>query len=279
VTYQKEGFLMDGDNFLFSTAVTGDRVATNGGTHTGGPDDEKTQWVGRAAYRFFGDGESNAQVGGTFAQIMSLQGGNPGAARTLQLRERPEIRVTGERFIDTGALSLEPDTSALAYGFEFGANWKNIYVAGEWYKYDMDARNSGLDPEFSGWYVEGEWILTGENKRYVASGTNNNIAVFRGPSIASPWSMGGGMGAWSLHGRYSTLDLNWNEGAAGGVAPAGGVRGGEETNVNLGVTWYMNANLKMMAEWNRVSVERLNAAGASLDADFDVAQGRVMFTF
>jgi phosphate-selective porin OprO/OprP len=279
LTYQKEGFLMDGDNFLFSTAVTGDRVATNGGTHTGGPDDEKTQWIGRAAYRFFSDGDSNAQVGGSFAQVMSLQGQAPGAARTLQLRERPEIRVTGERFIDTGSLNLEPDTSALAYGFEFGANWKNIYVAGEWYKYELDARNTALDPEFSGWYVEGEWILTGENKRYVASGTNNNIAVFRGPSITSPWSMGGGLGAWSLHARYSTLDLNWNEGVFGSVAPAGGVRGGAETNVNLGVTWYLNTNLKMMAEWNQVSVERLNAAGASLDADFDVVQGRMMFTF
>src|SRR5205085_603551 len=142
------------------------------------------------------------------------QGVAPGGARNLQLRERPEIRVSGERFIDTGSLALEPDESARAYGFEAGLNWKNFYVAGEWYRYELDRVNSGFDPDFTGWYVEGEWILTGENKRYVASGTNNNIAVFRGPSIAAPWSMGGGLGAWSIHARYSTLDLNWNEGVA-----------------------------------------------------------------
>jgi phosphate-selective porin OprO/OprP len=279
VTYQKEGLLMDGDNFLISGAFTGDRVATNSTAHSGGPDDEKTHLVGRAAYRFWSDGVSNAQIGGSVAHIQSLAGGTPGANRTLQLRERPEIRVTGERFIDTGALALEAGDSATAWGFEAGFNWQNLYLGGEWYQYELDALNSANDPEFSGWYVEGEWIITGEAKRYVASGTNNNIAVFRGPSIASPWSMGGGTGAWSLHARYSTLDLNWNQGLFGAATPVGGVRGGQETNVNFGATWYLNTNLKLMTEWNHVSVDRLNAAGASLNADFDVVQGRVMFTF
>jgi len=103
--------------------------------------------------------------------------------------------------------------------------------------------------------------------------------VFRGPSVTSPWSPGGGIGAWSLHGRYSTLDLNWNEGAAGAATPTNGVRGGQETHTILGVTWYMNANLKMMAEYNMVDIERLNSAGASLDAEFDILQGRLMVTF
>ncbi len=279
VTYQKEGLLYDGDNFLISGAYTGDRVATNGTSHSGGPDDERTQLVGRLAYRLWSDGVSNLQVGASGAQILSLQGNVPGTARTLQLRERPEIRVTGERFIDTGALPLSQDDPAYAYGFEAGMNFQNLYLAGEWYQFELDRNLSAADPSFSGWYVEGEWIVTGENKRYVANGTNNNIAVFRGPSVTSPWSPGGGLGAWSLHARYSTLNLNWNEGVLGAATPAGGVRGGEESNLILGVTWYMNSNLKMMAEYNMVEVDRLNAAGASLDADFDVIQGRMMFTF
>ncbi|MFN9544902.1 MAG: porin, partial [Alphaproteobacteria bacterium] len=78
---------------------------------------------------------------------------------------------------------------------------------------------------------------------------------------------------------YSTLDLNWNAGAAGAATPTNGVRGGQETHTILGVTWYMNANLKMMAEYNMVDIERLNSAGASLDAEFDILQGRLMVTF
>jgi len=279
VTYQKEGLLMDGDNFLASAAFTGDRVATNGTSHSGGPDDERTQLVGRLAYRLWSDGVSNVQVGASGAKILSLQGNVPNTPKTLQLRERPEIRVTGERFIDTGAINMESNDPASVYGFEAGMNWNNLYVAGEWYKFDLDSKNA-VDPSYTGWYVEGEWIITGEAKRYVASGTNNNIAVFRGPSVTSPWSLGGGIGAWSIHARYSTLDLNDNEGAAGVAAVAGtNYRGGEETNTIVGATWYMNANLKMMAEYNMVDVTRLNAAGASLDTSFDVVQGRMMFTF
>lgn len=282
VTYQKEGLLWDGDNFLASGAFTGDRVATNGTSHSGGPDDERTQFIGRMAYRLWSDGVSNFQVGGSYAQINSLQGVAAGGTRTLQLRERPEIRVTGERFIDTGALALQLDDPARAYGFEAGFNWENIYLAGEWYKFELDralvggVTAAGASPEFDGFYVEAEWIITGEAKRYVASGTNNNIAVWRGPSIASPWSLGGGIGAWSLHARYSNLDLNAFEFAP---VAANRVRGGEETHTILGATWYMNANLKLMAEYNMVEVERLNAAGVSLDAEFDVIQGRMMFTF
>lgn len=275
-TYQKEGLLYPEDNFVISGALTGDRVATNRGS---GDRDENTQILGRLAYRFFSDGVSNAQIGMSGAQLQSGRGTTPGTARTIQLEARPEIRVTGQRFVDTAALAIEPDQGAMAYGFEFGANWQNLYLAAEWYKFDLDARNTAADPEFSGWYVEGEWIITGENKRYAASATNNNIAVFRGPSIAAPWSLGGGIGAWSLHGRYSTLDLNWNEGVAGAAAPVGGVRGGESTHKILGVTWYMNSNVKMMAEYNMVEIERLSSTGTSLNADFDIVQGRMMFTF
>jgi phosphate-selective porin OprO/OprP len=87
------------------------------------------------------------------------------------------------------------------------------------------------------------------------------------------------MGAWSLHGRYSVLDLNFNEGVLGAATPAGGVRGGEQTITNIGLTWYMNANLKAQAEWAMVDIDRISGAGADLSAEFDILQGRVMFTF
>ena len=45
------------------------------------------------------------------------------------------------------------------------------------------------------------------------------------------------------------------------------------------MTWYLNANLKVMGEYSMVEIDRLNGAGASLDADFDIIQSRFMFTF
>lgn len=270
ITWQKENALYQGDNLMFSAAYTGERV---GGDHTGFPgNDEATYLLGRAAWRLWSDGTSNVQIGASGSMIMNQDN------NVVRLQERPEIRVGGDRYVDTNNITIA-DGGNNAYGFEFGANFENLYLAGEWYKMSLNRPGATLDPEFKGWYVEGEWILTGENKRYAAGATNNNVAVFRGPSVTSPWSMGGAMGAWSLHARYSVLDLNFNEGLAGFATPVGGIRGGEQTITNLGLTWYLNSNFKVMTEYSMVDIERLNGAGVSLDADFDIIQSRFMFTF
>jgi phosphate-selective porin OprO/OprP len=270
ITWQKENFLYPGDNWVLSGAYTGDRVAQ--GDHTGIPgNDENTHLLGRAVWRLWSDGVSNLQIGASGSMLMNQDDG------VVRLRERPEIRVAGDRFVDTGNITVEDGGSA--YGFEFGANFQNFYLAAEWYEMSLDRAGANLDPDFSGWYVEGEWIFTGENKRYAAGATNNNVAVFRSPSVTSPWSLGGGTGAWSLHARHSVLDLNFNEGIAGAATPAGGFRGGEQTITNVGLTWYLNSNLKMMGEYSMVDIDRLNGAGVSLDAEFDIYQGRFLFTF
>lgn len=287
VTYQKENLLWDGDNFLISSALTGNRTTGLGGCagagHSGGTsvDDECTQLLGRMAYRLWSDGTSNVQIGMSAAQILSLQGTSPGTDRTLQFRERPEVRVSGDRFVDTGAIPVDGGN---LIGFEAGMNFENFYLAGEYYEFELDRDTSavaGANPEFSGWYVEGEWIFTGENKRYVAAGTNNNIAVWRGPSVTSPWSLGGGLGAWSISARYSNLDLNWNEGSSGVACTqfVQCVRGGEQNIVNIGLNWYLNSNLKLMTEYAMIDIDRDTYGVTSLDADFDIVQGRMQFTF
>jgi phosphate-selective porin OprO/OprP len=271
-TYQIENLLWSGDNFVISAAYTGDRIGT---AHSGIPaNDEGSHALGRIAYRLWSDGTSNIQIGGTYSAVLDDQD------NSINIASRPEIRVAGGQYIGATVAAQEAD----AYGFEFGMNLENFYVAGEWYEMSLDAINPAhRDPSFTGWYVEGEWILTGENKRYAASATNNNIAVFRGPSIASPWSLGGGTGAWSLHARHSVLDLN-DEVTAGNLAAVAGqdYRGGQQSITNVGVTWYINNNLKMMGEYAMVEIDRNGTAAAqenAFDADFDVIQGRMMFTF
>jgi phosphate-selective porin OprO/OprP len=280
VTWQKEHTFYQGDNLMFSVAYTGERI---GSDHTGIPgNDESTYLLGRTAWRLWSDGTSNVQIGASGSMIMNQDDG------VVRLRERPEIRVGGDRYVDTGNITIA-DGSNQAYGFEFGANIENFYLAGEWYKMELDRPGAIVDPEFSGWYVEGEWIFTGENKRYAASATNNNVAVFRGPSVTSPFSAGGSLGAMSVHARHSVLDLNFNEGNPSLAVPVGGIRGGEQTVTNIGLTWYLNANFKIMAEYAMVDIERRSNAADniatpavienSLDSEFDIIQGRFMFTF
>src|SRR5262249_7717641 len=137
MTWQKENLFYHGDNFMISGAFTGDRVDGNGVGHSGGAsiDDERTQILRRVAYPPYSDAPTNTniQIGATAAEILSLTGAAPGAARTIQLRERPEIRVDGTRWIDTGAIAAEGGS---AYGFEAAAQFQNFWIGGEWYRMD-----------------------------------------------------------------------------------------------------------------------------------------------
>jgi phosphate-selective porin OprO/OprP len=271
-TFMKTDFLYPGDNFLLSAAFTGQRIATS---HAGNPDDEGTQLLGRIAYRVYSDSDTNIQIGASGAEILSLSGTTPGGARNLSFSSTPEIRVNGNTFVSTG--NIAADGGSL-YGFEAGANFKNFFLGAEYYEWEVERDNSALaDPTFSGWYVEGTWILTGEKKSYKGTATNNNAGVWASPTPKTPFNPnGGGWGAWELTARYSVLDLNSEETLATGVA------GGEQKITTVGVNWFLNNNLKMVGEYAMVDVDRQSAAGAinnNRGADFDIIQGRMQFTF
>ena len=127
---------------------------------------------------------------------------------------------------------------------EFGANWKNFYVQGEHFWYDIERRASALDdPDFAGYYLQGSWIFTGERRRY-----NPASGAFQSPRAATPFSSEGGLGACELAARYSRMDLNFREGIEGTAAAPGAVRGGDQEVITLGVNWFPNPNVKVMLE-------------------------------
>jgi phosphate-selective porin OprO and OprP len=278
-TFQKAGALYDGDNLMLSGALTGSTVGTgHGGTSV---DDEGVNVLGRAAYRFYSDENTNMQIGATAADVLSVAGvGTPGNSRYLKFRDRPEEGVSNEYLVEastSGTSGIRSDGASL-FGLEAGMNLHNFFLAGEWYEFDVDRDASVYDPNFSGWYVEGSWILTGEQRRYAASGTGNSIAVWDGPKVKKPFGSDG-IGALELMGRYSVVDLNWNEGDAGDPTPTGGIRGGEQSIVSLGLIWYLNNNLRIMTDYQWVDVDRMDAAGDEMGQELDILQGRVQFKF
>lgn len=278
LTYQKQNALWQGDNIVISGAYSGQKIGTARGN------DEGTYALGRVAWRLFSNDSTNIQIGASGSTILSVQGGAPAAARVIQLRERPELRVDGTRLIDTGtAAASMAITGGNVYGFEGGANWKNFYVGGEWYRVNLERDRffapAGGSPSFDGWYAEASWILTGESRRYAASATSNSYAVFGAPRPASPFSLGGTIGALELTGRYSVLDLNWNSGRPGFAAPAGGIRGGVQQIWTVGLNWYLNNNVRFMVNYQFVDIDRLNAAGLQSGQQYNALGARAQLAF
>lgn len=247
----------NGDHWLVSGAVTGNLVSTinSTGSATGQNFDEQLGLVGRlAATPLHGaDWLVHVGVNGSYvARVADAAGPDTAAGRyTIQFRERPELRVDGTRLVDASAIEAK---HAYTGGLELAAQKKNFYIEGEAFRYGLERRNSLLpDPHFSGFYVEGSWILTGETRRY-----NPATASFDAPPVTNGFNGKDKWGALEAALRYSDLDLNYDQGSQAAATPADGVRGGEQKIWTAGLNWYLNPVVRFMLDFQDVTIERLS---------------------
>jgi len=163
-----------------------------------------------------------------------------------RIRARPESLAGTERLIDTGIIT---DASEIGtYGFEFASMLDHFMMQGEYVTANIQ-RDLGPELTVGGLYIQGGWFVTGGKYRYSRRSGN-----FRAPRIK------GKAGAWEVAARYSTLDLDDED-----------ITGGQQTNVTLGVNWYLNEQLRIM--FNAIHVEaEPNRNG--LDESVDILQIR-----
>lgn len=246
------GVKANGKRWMSSLALTSRTV--------GDPEvfDAQLAAVGRTGFLVATSDDYNVHVGASGTYVFAPP--DLGSAATpprhaIRFRDRPEIRVDSARLIDTGAIDAE---RVRVLAGEFGANWKNFYVQGEHFWFDVTRRAPTTleDPSFKGYYLQGSWILTGENRRY-----NPVTGSFQNPRPKSPFVKEGGAGAWELAARYSRMDLNFEAGLVGTAAVPGSIRGGDQKIITLGVNWYPNANFRVMVNYIMIDVDRLNPAG------------------
>ncbi len=229
--------------------------------------DSQSALVGRFGGLVATGADFNLHLGanGTYVIHPADQGASTSGARYgIRFRDRPEIRVDSTRLIDTGSINAE---HAYAAGVELAANWQNWLLQGENFWYGIERRNSTLsNPSFSGYYLQGSWVITGESHRY-----NPATASYQSPHPFVPFDGHGGWGAWEIALRYSRTDLNSDAGVAGVVAPADGVRGGLQAITAVGINWYPNSNIRFLLDYQHVNVDRLNPASVNSPEPFGPA--------
>lgn len=258
---------LNGERWYAHGALTG------GVAGVSGESDEQVGYLARFAV-LASQGENHAvhlgvNASGVFEPADTDTG--PGVAKVVRLRERPELRVDGNRLVDTGAM---PADGLSQYGVEAAAALRNFYVAAEGFRFDVE-RTAAPEASFAGWYVLGSVALTGEKRQWQASG--GGFRGIRPSSVFDPAA--GTWGAFEVAARYSVLDLNHNQGAPGAALPAGGVRGGEQAVAAVGLNWYPNPVVRFMFDWQRVDIDRLNPAGAQVGEDFNVFSVRSQLNF
>ncbi|WP_374468903.1 porin [Phenylobacterium sp.] len=242
-----------GERWTALASITGNLVGSQ--TY-----DEQLGFVGRVSFLPFKSENSLLHVGANANLILNPAAAGPdvepaGAATTIRLRERPELRVDPTRLVDTGNIDADGVT---ALGLELGLQHRAFTLQGEHFWIDVDRRASPLEnPDFSGWYVQGAWTLTGQPRRY-----NTTNGGFDAPRVEKPFNLKtGDWGVWELAARYSVLDLDYVADAA-----ASTIRGGEQKILTLGINWYPNSVVRFLADYQRVEVDRISPGGTAFGA-------------
>lgn len=271
-----------------SAALTGNVVSTFNSVATAfsaQPADEQTAIIGRFAVAPFAS--TNWQLHFAVNGQRVTQPNDTGAANAvrypIQLRDRPELRIDGARLVDTGGIDAK---GASVLGLEAAATVRNFVIESEVFKYKIDRRITGAlpfgNPEFSGWYIQGVWVLTGEPRPY-----NPAEARFDAPKMNYNFNPAAGTyGTVELAARFSDLDLNFHDCGPGRAIPTvataacfDAIRGGEQKISTVGLNWYLNPTIRFMLDYQHVDIDRLNAAGVQVGQTYNALALRSQFAF
>jgi len=259
---------------------------------------EQQAAVGRASYLFKLAEDANLVVGGNGLYVFQLPNSvargsaigavtpGAGALNTITLSDPPELTIDsqGLKLVNTAAI---PANHIWQWGVETAASWRNLYAQAGYYDFEVDRAPTAfkvftspiashtqivqpLNDSFSGWYLQGTWVLTGESRTY-----NTATGAFSAPKPAEPFNIdGSGWGALELAARFSDLDLNDHISDASNVvtafaAPAtktysffNTVRGGDQKIWTAALNWYPNSVVKLELQYQFIDISRLQS-GAS----------------
>ena len=178
-----------------------------------------------------------------------------------RFHSRPESGATDIRMVETDTIDNARFLSRL--GLEAAYVDGPGSVHGEYIASRVD-RDDGLSTlSFHGGYVQAAWFLTGESLPYLAdTGVLGRLRPKSRFTLKNPTG-----GAWELAVRLSRIDLNDDD-----------IIGGEELNLTLGVTWYLDKYTKVMA--NYVDVIDVDRPGSEFDGnDLNIFQLRFQIEF
>jgi phosphate-selective porin OprO/OprP len=258
-----------------SAAVTGSTTVQSG---------EPVAFLGRAGYTPYLDStvngsahfEGNASyVAEPGATSSTTAGGSLIATQnySMTLSDRPELRIDPTSLLSTGAISNVSHAYVLGGGA--GATYQNFFAQGEFYDYQIKRFQGAVvattphpDLSFDGGYVEATYTIGGHRSYQYQTG------AYGGVSPDAPLSLkeGGGWGAVEFAVRFSMVDLNDKEVPGQTSTASGGVEGGRQTVVGLGVNYYATSNIRLMLDYMHTNFSKTNYAATSGTVAYGVSQ-------
>ena len=229
---------------MFQNAVAGDKVTWAFGTFRDA--DGFGQSFGNGGYNYTGRITGRPWYEDQGRKVLHLglayRHGNPNSNR-LRYRARPSAHLL-PRFVDTKSFSA---TSSDTIGTEFAVVNGPASIQSE-FTYSSVDRPTGQRENFTSFYLQGSYFLTGEHRVYKSSaGEFDRVKPLQSFQPGEE----GGNGAWEIAARYARINLNDTL-----------IQGGELQDFTFGVNWYLNPNTRFM--WNYGWAERIDLGSANL---------------
>jgi len=224
------GFMTNTANKDWSLAagIFGDSVSTKGGS-----EDEDWGLGARATWSPMNT-KGNVLHLGLGANYRDTK-----SAGSVQFKTQPETHVAGINIVDTGSISDVEDV--LKLGFEVAYVNGAFSTQAEYITTDVNRAGTD-DVNFDAWYAQAGYFFTGESRNY----KKGKFGGITPKSIVGE----GGIGAWELALRYSTIDLSDSD-----------IDGGEADSLTVGVNWFATPSLRFSANY----VDVLDVKGGSFN--------------
>ncbi len=218
---------------------------------------------GQIGVNLINTGNVVVHLGNSFLYNRFGGGASPGTS----FKTVPEAHFYGADLISTPPLSdvrsnfVYSPSLVVKYGpASFRANY--------YMENSMDHSNTGMalaveqaQAKFSGWAVQGDYILTGETRPF-----SDKNGAFVGIKPLHPVT-DGGWGAFQVAARVDSANLN---------DVHHGVRGGRETNVTIALNWFPTSYTRVDLDYIKV----LKIVGGAYDGyDPSIVAARMQFVF
>lgn len=193
----------------------------------------------------------SAGVRGTYApfhesgKVIHI-GGSATYRKPDQANDNFDFDATAENAIqsvDSVSANFTDADNAKLYGLEAAGVWGSFSAQGEYFLVDVERTSGRSNLDFAGGYAQASWVLTGESRSYSAK--DGKFGTVKPANAFNPRN--GDWGAVEVAARYSTIDVTDQD-----------ISGGEMDNYTLGANWYLNNNMRLMA--NYIFVDTDNTA-------------------
>jgi phosphate-selective porin OprO/OprP len=188
----------------------------------------------------------------------------------------PNTNVDRTNVLDTGNLTTgavgskgyRQANSLTRFGAETAVVYGPFSAQSEYIRTDVSGQGYGSSTAMDGFYGYATYFLTGESRNYKAkTGTWDRIKPNQN------FDMKGGLGAWELAAGYDYINLN-----------SGVIQGGRASTAKVGINWYPNSHVRLMANYvhaldiNSQAAATVRAQGFN-NAALDIFETRVQLDF